>query len=223
MSRRLASFYLFVDFGKPFGGEELNLGRRRRRYITRGDAAVWCPNGRWGPRRTRVGECFAVFRAEQLYTALLKDNAGAVRPGAAGKSTYRLGEREFTMGWIIRDNAVWRRGRVFFQCPRCSCHCTRLYLPLAHLWLACRSCWGLTYVTRTHQNYKDSIWGRGPFARMFGTTQRDWALMTTADTRKERRAASRQRWAERRALLGAASECAESPAKAKQRLVTEMT
>ena len=36
---------------------------------------------------------------------------------------------------------------------------------------------------------------------MFGTTQRDWALMETDDRRKERRRLARERWQERRYLL----------------------
>jgi hypothetical protein len=83
--------------------------------------------------------------------------------------------------WEVRQNAVWRRGRVFLRCPRCQRCCTRLYLPLETLWLACRRCWGLTYVSRQLQNYKDSFWGRGTIARMFGTTQRDWALGVLGD------------------------------------------
>ena len=62
------------------------------------------------------------------------------------------------------------------RCPQCSLRCTRLYLPLNDSWLACRRCWGRTFPSRTLQNYKDSPWGRGMFARLFGTTQRDWAF-----------------------------------------------
>jgi hypothetical protein len=67
--------------------------------------------------------------------------------------------------------------------------------------LACRRCWGLTYVSRTLYNYKDSLWGRGQIARMFGTSQRDWAYQWTADRMAKRRSASRDRWGDRRKLL----------------------
>jgi hypothetical protein len=32
---------------------------------------------------------------------------------------------------------------------------TRLYLPTDHAWLACRRCWGLTYHSRTKNNYRE--------------------------------------------------------------------
>lgn len=59
---------------------------------------------------------------------------------------------------------------------------------------------GLTYASRTLQNYKDTILGRGRFARMFGTTQRDWAVTTTRERQAERAKASRVRWTLRRTL-----------------------
>ena len=145
-----------------------------RRWITREHAAVWNPGGRFGPRRVRVNECWHVLKAENL------------------------GGRKAETHWEIVQNAVWRRGRVFLRCPRCSGRCTRLYLPLETSWLACRKCWGLTYPSRALQNYKNTRWGGRQFAWMFGTTQRDWALMTTNDRRKERRRRSRDRWNERR-------------------------
>jgi hypothetical protein len=83
------------------------------------------------------------------------------------------GPRSLTANWEIRQNAVWQRGRVFLRCSRCRLLCTRLYMPLEESWLACRRCWGLTYASRTLQNYKDSLWGRGAIARMFGTSQRE--------------------------------------------------
>lgn len=180
----------------------MTRGGRRPRRIDRSHVPVCCPAGRWGPRRTRVTECYAVLRAEDVYTALLTgDNAQAVAPGARGKAIYRLEGREVAGSWEVRQNAVWRRGRVFLRCPRCSLRCTRLYLPVADAWLACRRCWGLTYPSQTTMNYKESLWGRGRFARMFGTSQREWAFLTTYEKRKKRREESRERWASRRALL----------------------
>jgi hypothetical protein len=155
--------------------------------VTPSEAAVRCPSGRWGPRRTRTSECWATLRAEDWYTALLNDNAIAVRPGARGIGTFKFSTgTAVTASWEVRANSVWRRGRVFFRCPRCAGLRTRLYLPLEHSWLACRRCWGLTYTSRTLQNYKDSIWGRGRFAWLLGTTQRDWALLRTHDRRQVR-------------------------------------
>jgi hypothetical protein len=173
----------------------------RRRWIYSHEAPVWCPGGRWGPRRVRVNECWSVFHAEDVYTRLLTKDASNLGPGARGTSTWLLERRKFTAAWEVRPNTVWRRGRVFLLCPRCGRRCTRLYLPLATSWLACRTCWGLTYDSRTMQNYKNSLWGRGAIARMFATTQRDWALLTTFETRQARRRRCADRWAERRKYL----------------------
>lgn len=176
----------------------------RRRSIRQFDAAVWCPGGRFGGRRVRVSECVTTLRAEDLYTALLADGDRLrVRPGARGTATYQIGERSLVANWNVRANAVWRCGRVFFECPRCAQPCTRLYLPLLHSWLACRTCWGLTYVSRALLNYKDSIWGRGPLAGLFGTSQRDWSVSTTSEARKKRREDSQTRWEQRRPTIAA--------------------
>ena len=173
-------------------------GGYRRRWI-QWDAAVWCPGGRWGPRRTRVSECYATIRSETLYSALLLDKERSkAGPNARGSATFHIGDREVTVAWELRANAVWTHGRLFLKCPRCTGCCTRLYLPLSHSAIACRSCWGLTYNSRTLSNYKDSLWGRGSLARMFATSQRDWAYLTTDEARKARREASRERWRRRR-------------------------
>jgi len=147
-----------------------------------------------------------MLRAEDVYTALLRNDAAKVGPGARGTVTYKLEGRDVSADWEIRQNAVWRRGRLFLGCPRCARRSTRLYLPLADSWLACRRCWGLTYSSRALLNYKASLWGRGAFARMFGTSQRDWALSTTYENRKARREASRIRWTERRNYLSEAAQ-----------------
>src|SRR5689334_8952678 len=65
-------------------------GGRRKRWITSADARVWCAGGRWGPRRVKTSECWAVLRAEELYTAMLQENAEGVRPGARGTATYHV-------------------------------------------------------------------------------------------------------------------------------------
>ena len=133
----------------------MRRGGQRRRWITPADAAVCCPSGRWGRRRTRVTECWAVFRAEDVYTSLLR-GPEPVAAGGHGEVTWTPGERSFTAAFEIRANRVWRHGRVFLQCPQCSRRVTRLYVPTATAWAACRRCWGLTYQSRTQNNYKDS-------------------------------------------------------------------
>jgi hypothetical protein len=173
-------------------------GGPRRRWITRADADVWCPGGRWGPRRTRVTECWATLRAEDFYTALLGRPGEKVSPGSHGSVSCTLRDRPLTADWELRQNAVWRFGRLFLKCPRCARRATRLYWPLETSWLACRRCYGLSYNSRALNNYKDSLWGRGEFARAFGTTQRQWAYERTDEGRSERQKASRERWATRR-------------------------
>jgi hypothetical protein len=74
-------------------------------------------------------------------------------------------------------------------------------MPTETSWLACRRCWGLTYASRTLQNYKESLWGRGAIARMFGITQREWAYEHTDERAKERSERSRERWRSRSKLL----------------------
>jgi hypothetical protein len=177
------------------------MGGRRRRWVTREEAPVWCPGGRWGPRRVRVGECWASVRAEDLYSGILRDDPARVAPGARGSAVLSIKGREFGLTFEVRQNAVWRAGRVFLVCPRCSRRCTRLYVPTETAWLACRRCWGLTYLSRTQHNYKDSQWGRGQFARVFGITQRAWSYGLTDEARQTRREASRRRWAARRRYL----------------------
>jgi hypothetical protein len=172
-----------------------------RRSILPTDAACFC-SGRWGRRRVRTSECVLVIRAEDVYTALLRDAEAPLRPGAAGVvSCLAATGHGYEADWVIRQNAVWRHGRVFVVCPQCHRQRTRLYVPRHDSPLACRSCWGLTYASRTLQNYKNSLFGRGRLAQLLGTTQREWALMTTLEARKERARRAVERNHERRAIL----------------------
>jgi hypothetical protein len=173
-------------------------GNGRRWIVPSQHARVHCAGGRWGPRRVRTNECCGVLKAEDWYTTLLDDKGGVLKPGSRGGGTLTFRGREHTAQWEVRSNAVWRRGRLFFVCGQCSSRCTRLYLPLESSWLACGKCWGLTYASRTLQNYKSTPWGGGRFAALFGITQRDWALMTTGENRERRQAASQERWRLRR-------------------------
>lgn len=184
----------------------MNGSSARRRYILPYEARVWC-SGRWGRRRVRDTQCHAVVRAEDVYTAMLKDHPPPAGAKRAGRATCTLDGRECSIDWELRPNAVWRHGRMFLRCGRCGERCTRLYLPLPESELACRRCWGLTYGSKTLQNYKDSIWGRSVFAKMFGTTQREWAYETTQEKRRVRQERSRERWRQRRT-----AQSAERPA-----------
>ena len=109
----------------------------QRRSIDPADVAVHITCGRWGSRRVRVTECAAVLKAEDVYTALLRDEAQVVMQGASGSLDLSISGRPHVVAWEIRPNALWRRGRVFLQCDRCSRRCTRLYLPRIDLNPAC--------------------------------------------------------------------------------------
>jgi hypothetical protein len=71
-----------------------------------------------------------------------------------------------------------------------------LYVPTETAWLACRRCWGLTYQSRTQNNYKDSTACAG-----LSFSHRSIAQMQTSHERERRHAACVERWAERRKLL----------------------
>jgi len=159
-----------------------------RRLLTCNDLRTW-KSGRWGPRRVRVDECWAILTAETAYTQLLTD-LEAIHVGSRGTATYALGGRLVTVAFEIRANAVWRHGRVFLRCPRCSERVTRVYLPRSDVAPACRRCWALAYRSRM-ADY--SV--RGPFA-FLGS----WGEMATVLARERRREASAKRWAERRAV-----------------------
>lgn len=175
-----------VDFGTASNGTSRGGSRP---LLARGDTFRVYASGRRGPRRVRVTECVSVIRAEAIYAALVRDGKPGVRAGAQGSALFTLDGEGHTLLWEVRDNAVWRHGRVFLNCPSCRRRCSRLYVPLRTSAPACRACWGLTYASKTLQNYKDSPLGRGALARMLGTTQREWAYTAT----EERRAARRQR------------------------------
>ena len=173
----------------------MTRGGRRRQWITTADAAVSCPDGRWGRRRTRVTECWAVLCAENVYTFLLR-GPEPVAVGRQGQVTWTPGGRSFTADFEIRANSVWRHGRVFLRCSRCLRLATRLYVPTETAWLACRRCWGLTYQSRTQNNYKD-----GTACAGLSFSHRSMAQVQTSHEREWRHAACVERWAERRNLL----------------------
>ncbi len=174
----------------------MNRGRSNRRYILPEDASCFA-SGKWGRRRVRTSECWATIRAEDTYTAVAASKLPAGASGTRAKVTWTIGARHLMGECELVPNPIWRAGRLFLICPRCAHRCTRLYLPLESSWLACRQCWGLTYDSRAISNYKDSLWGRGAFARMFRTTHRDWAFLTTHERREARRQSSRERIATR--------------------------
>jgi hypothetical protein len=166
-----------------------------RRYVRPGhDTDVWVASGRWGPRRVRVTECWAVLKAEDVYTSLLRDDPNQARPGARGSVEWRLPGRSLSVAWELRENAVWRFGRLFLECPKCSRRATRIYVPSDNAWPACRRCWGLTYESRQQWNYNT---GSSLLSLNFGPV----AYWYTYDERRKRAEASEERYAERREIL----------------------
>jgi hypothetical protein len=170
-----------------------------RQYIRPGvDAGVWISSGRWGPKRVRVTQCWAVLRAEDVYTGLLRTASGRTQPGERGEVAWSPdGKREpVSVSWELQANAVWRFGRLFLRCPRCQRRATRVYVPTEHAFAACRRCWGLTYESRQERSYKPgrSRWGLilSPLA---------YALCRANDARQARAAAAAKRHAERREIL----------------------
>jgi hypothetical protein len=133
----------------------MRRGGRRRRYVIPHEVKVWC-SGRWGPRRVRVTECWAVLEAESVYTELLRGGPEHVRPGRRCALAWTLPGRQFSIEVEVAANAVWRFGRVFLRCPKCSRLATRIYVPASDTSPACRRCWGLTYQSRQRRNYKDT-------------------------------------------------------------------
>jgi hypothetical protein len=163
--------------------------RRSARCIEPRDAAVHCPDGRWGPRRTRVDECYAILCAEDLYTELLAANT-QLKTNWRGQVKMSVSGRTFILRAEVRSNAIWRAGRLFYLCPCCSRRRSRLYLPTedaAAVW--CRLCWGLSYESR-QRNYKDDL---APGGALFGLTYRLCAANQTELTRVERAQISRER------------------------------
>jgi len=136
-----------------------------------------------------------VLRAEDVYTSLLR-GPEPVAAGGHGKVTWTPGARSFTADFEIHENRVWRHGRVFLRCSRCSRLATRLYVPTETAWLACRRCWGLTYQSRTQNNYKG---GGDRFG--IGSSHRFMAQMQTYHERERRYVACVERWSERRDIL----------------------
>ena len=96
----------------------------------------------------RVTECLFVARAEVLYTELLRD--APVKPGDRGWVTWTAESTTVKAIWEIRENPIWKHGRVFLRCPWCDRRVSRLYIPVLGRpeVFACRPCLGLTGRTR---------------------------------------------------------------------------
>lgn len=173
-------------------------GGRRPRHMPP-DVSVFVSSGRWGRRRARVGQCAAVLAAELVYGKLICEGA-AIRPGWQATGSW---EPHGATGpsWLITfeafPNAVWRRGRLFLHCPHCHWLATRLYVPVVGLAPRCRTCWGLSYESRSWSYARVGLLGAllGPVAHA-----------TTAICRRERKLAAQARYEARRPFLCATTK-----------------
>ena len=168
-------------------------GGRRPRHMP-SDVPVFSSSGRWGQRRARVEQCAAILAAELVYERMVCDGS-QFGPGWRAMLSWKP-HGDSGPSWNIEAevlaNAVWRRGRLFFRCARCERRATRLYVPVVGAEPRCRRCWGLGYESQSWSYCATGFWGRlmGPLAHA-----------TTFERRKERRQASRARYAARRAFL----------------------
>src|SRR5437879_6334865 len=70
------------EYGKRGGGRHGGRAARQCRVAPEDSfmncsperPPVWCEDGRWGPRRVRVSECWGTILAEDVYTALVDDD-----------------------------------------------------------------------------------------------------------------------------------------------------
>jgi hypothetical protein len=119
-------------------------------------------------------------------------------PGATVTGLASVCGWKFRLHVEIRANRVWRPGRPFLLCA-CRRRRTRLFLPLAsHNILACRTCLGLAFSSRTLWNYRDS----GCPVLGLPVTKRRLAQIHTCVVPRRRAEAARRRQAERRLLRG---------------------
>lgn len=176
----------------------MKRGGARRRFVAREDCLVSIPTGRWGRKRVRVTRADAILKAEDLYTDLLRRDPASVVPGASGSVPWEAAGGRFGTDYEIRENAVWRFGRVFLRCAVCGRLATRIYWFRGGVSPACRRCWGLTYESRQERNYKGSRVG---FLATLGMDRRGLSQWYTETSREARKELSLRRYAERRALL----------------------
>lgn len=176
----------------------------RRRCVEPAQVGVYVREGRWGPRRLRVTECAEVITAETVYDLAVGLGVG-LRPGFTAAiemplvTTNTISDTsDRTAGWLLSievlPNPIWRFGRLFFRCPRCTRRITRLYIPVAGRTPECRTCWGLTYASQSWSYHLDGH-------------SRQACYATTTGQRETRRRASRKR-CEARSLLWRQGDCA---------------
>jgi hypothetical protein len=151
-------------------------------------------SGRWGRRRARVHQCAAILGAELVYDKLLREGA-PVAPGWCAELEWQPdgSGASWSVKAEVLPNAVWRHGRLFFQCSACRRRATRLFVPVVGDEPRCRRCWGLNYESQSW-SYKAT----GAFA-FLGPL----AYERTDERRRERRRASRARYDARRTSAGA--------------------
>lgn len=145
--------------------------------------AVSC-SGRFGRRRVRVNQCWLILRAEETYDSLPRDVSKDRHTFTVSAEGWRS-----TVTAELRPNLIWRRGRLFYRCAHCGNRATRLYVPIRGLDLRCRSCWGLSYESRSWSYHGFMGWAN---ALCKETTQARRAERTKSRLQTRRRKSSRR-------------------------------
>lgn len=145
--------------------------------------AISC-GGRFGRRRVRVNQCWLILRAEETYDAI---------PESVTKEhhtfTVRCDGGQWRVTAELRPNPIWRLGRLFYRCSQCGNLATRLYVPRPELDMRCRTCWGLSYESKSW-SYHGGFMGWA----------RDICLSATEARREVRRLRSLHRRSQRRRI-----------------------
>ena len=184
--------------------------RGRRRSISRQDAPVWCPGGRWGGRRVRTNECQMRVRCEDLYVALLREQPKGNVSVQGAAERLPIGSRG--ANWLSRGrHAPIRSGgsvECFLGALNASGSALGSICPALTQTSAVAGVGDCRMPPRRYKTTKSRLGAEGRLRRMFGTTQRDWAYETTNERRGERRAECEKRWNKRKRHLRKAERLA---------------
>ena len=151
-----------------------------RQHVCAGALQVWRV-GRWGPCRLPFEHCAGTLRAEMIYDGFCRGRT-TTGPGSVLTFEWPGCPETSSISAEVRANRVWRHGRLFLFCPRCRARVTRLYRPKRESDPRCRSCWGLSYLSRS--------WSYHGLSALT-------AHVTTSERREERRRAARARYVAR--------------------------
>jgi hypothetical protein len=115
---------------------------------------VYMAGGRWGKRRGRVSQFWATVRSEDVHASVVRKEGVTIATDDQVSIVVRIARPDgsrtpWTLQVAVRRNPIWKGGRLFLLCPRCSKRAARLYVPLSGLEPRCRRCWGLNYESQS--------------------------------------------------------------------------